>query len=196
MLRYVGEGLPVEYHFVAEQVKMGLIKGVLLGLSDIPNYVGFTYHFDVYNQFQNNKAKNYVIRNIQVFDNSKGVYTPYEIYVSSGVVNGYSTPQSKNFFPNVDKIDTKNYQRAYINNADFEKVRGLLDERELALIRPDEVYQVDLKGKTYFYMRDIGDGNFIGIDGQKNVYRIMHDPYEIILLTSSLKDSLEKVDLV
>jgi hypothetical protein len=196
LLKYVGKELPSEYSFVAKQVEKGLIKGVLVGLSDIPNYVGFTYHSDVYNQFQDDKAANYIIRNIWVFDNSKGEYTPCEIYVSSGVVNGYSTPKSKNFSPNVDKINIENYQRAYVNNADFEKIRGLIDEEELALIRPDEVYQVDLKGHTYFHIKDIDDGDFIGIDDQKNVYKITHDPYEIVLLTTDLSDSLKNVGLV
>ena len=52
---------------------------------------------------------------------------------------------------------------------------------------------MSLNGKTYYHVQDItdGDGDFIGIDADKNVYEFRHDPFEITLLTEPLETILK-----
>lgn len=46
----------------------------------------------------------------------------------------------------------------------------------------------------YYHIYDLkdGDGDFIGIDEKKNVYKITHDPYEITLLEKTLIELLRE----
>ncbi|WP_162842699.1 hypothetical protein [Mucilaginibacter pineti] len=47
-----------------------------------------------------------------------------------------------------------------------------------------------MDGKVYFHIKDLEDGDFIGIDSDKIIYKITHDPCEIIPLPESLKTVL------
>ncbi|MEY3451193.1 MAG: hypothetical protein RL711_1019, partial [Bacteroidota bacterium] len=50
---------------------------------------------------------------------------------------------------------------------------------------------LDLKGKTYYHLKDIEDGDFLGIDIHKNIYKITHDPFEINLQKNELINVLK-----
>ena len=41
---------------------------------------------------------------------------------------------------------------------------------------PNDIYGIVLKGKSYYHLRDIEEGNFMVIDEEKNVYTITHNP--------------------
>lgn len=78
------------------QIESGLFKRVLLGISDIPNYVGFTYDSSLYKNFYKAKSRNYMITNIKVRDEVSRNYLSTSIYISHGVINGYSIENDKN----------------------------------------------------------------------------------------------------
>lgn len=77
------------------------------------------------------------------------------------------------------------------SNIEFDAIRHLFNEEELSLIDPIDVYEVELEGKIYYHVRELEDGDFIGIDDEKNVYKLTHDPYEITLLNKSLVEVLK-----
>ena len=191
LLKRIGRELSKECGYVLQQVEAGLLRGVLVGLSDIPNYVGFSYNHDVYKRFYNEEGRNFAIKNIQVFNVRENKYTDFDMYISSGMINGYATPKSGKFEPDVEKINVTGFQKVYVGNPEFEKIRNLLDDSDMQLIKPEEVYQINLEGETYFHIKDIGDGDFIGIDMRKNVYKITHDPYGVSMLTTGITDSLK-----
>jgi hypothetical protein len=49
---------------------------------------------------------------------------------------------------------------------------------------------VKLRGSLYYHLRDLEDGDFIGIDADKIIYKITHDPFEIIPLNETLEQLL------
>lgn len=76
-------------------------------------------------------------------------------------------------------------------NIEFDAIKHLLNEEELLLIDPVDVYEVELDGKIYYHVRELEDGDFIGIDDKKNIYKLTHDPYEIMLLNKPLVEVLK-----
>lgn len=171
------------------QIKHHLHKGVIIGLSDIPGYVGLTFYPEVYKKFYDKRGRNFKLSNIYVFDEMSKEFIDYEIYISSGVINGYSIKKSK-YKIDIDKIDVSKFRKIYLDSNDYDYISGILTPEEKEKINPDEVFSVEVNENTYYHLKDIGDGDFIGIDRNKNIYKLTHDPFEVILIKESLIDTL------
>lgn len=183
--------LPDEFHLCITHINEGLFRGVLIGLSDIPGYIGFTYNPEIYEKFQQPDGKNFRLEGITVFDIISNEYLYYTIYFSYGVINGYSITGAKKIKIDIQKIDVSNFKLKYRENIDFDRLKNFLTSEELKLINPNDVYVVSLEDKEYFHLMDIEDGDFYGMDLNKNLYKITHDPYNIEKMDISLSDLME-----
>lgn len=184
------EKLPEQYLFLKEQVENGLIKKVFIGSSVIPNYVGFSYNPLISRKYEDKKGRFFKLSGIFISDFLTGEFVEIEIFISHGLIMGYSIPQKLKIKPDLTKIKVDNFKRTFFDNADFQKISHLLGKKEISLINPSDVYEVILNGKSFFNIKNLEDGNFIGIDLEKHVYVITHDPFEIKLLNKDLTEVL------
>lgn len=189
LLSNITEKLPVEYYPLKQQVKQGLFKGVLVGLSDIPEYVGFTVNSELYKKFYEEKGRNYKLTNIKVYNQSSKNYISCNIYVSYGIINGYSLSEKK---PSIDpdNIIMDDLRIVYLDTAN-EELLQLLTSVEKDLINPSDIYEIVLGGEVYYHLKDLEDGDFIAMNRQKQFFNITHDPFQIIPLQRPLKDILK-----
>jgi hypothetical protein len=183
--------LPNDYKHYLVQIENGLLRGVLEGMSDIPNYVGFTYNSSVYNKFYKPKEKNFKLFNIKVMDNTSKSFIKITLYFSYGLINGYSidTYISK-IKLNPDDIDITSISKSYIGDNDFKSISNFLSPKEKAMINQNDVYLITLNGKDYYHLKELEDGDFIGIDLNNNLYKITQDPFEINLVERYKLESL------
>ncbi len=186
LLRNTIRLLPLEYRHLEQQIDEGLFKGVLIGLSDLPGYVGFKYNPKILKKFDDKKDRLYTLTGIKVLDAKSKKYLPYTVYVSTGTITGYSITGAEKFIIDVNSIDVTEFKKKYPINVDYQKIEPLLTIKEKKAINPDDVYEVILDNKTYFHIKDLEDGDFIGMDFEKNIYEITHDPYEIKLMKCNL----------
>lgn len=190
LLTKVFDQLPDDFKLYKEQIKNGLFRGVITGMGDIPNYVAFTYNPEILKKYDDEHGRNYVLKGIRVFDSISKEYVTLNVYMSYGTINGYATPNRKKITPDLEKVDISKFSLEVLDNKDFEKVKNLFSESELKIINPSDVYEVELEGKKYYHLKGLEDGDFIGIDTEKRVYKFTHDPYEIKLLGVDLKSVL------
>lgn len=104
---------------------------------------------------------------------------------------GLSSPTVKTLIPDLNSIKVENLNVEYLGEDEFLEIKHLFNADELQLINPSEVYEVELDGKLYYHLKDIGDGDFIGIDKEKRIFRITHDPYKVLQLDSDLNNVLK-----
>ncbi|WP_342328426.1 hypothetical protein [Pedobacter sp. FW305-3-2-15-E-R2A2] len=163
------------------QVESGLLKGVMVGMGDIPNYVGFTYNSFFYNKFYEPIAENYKLSNISVKNGYSGKLLSASVYVAFGMINGYSVDSevSKYKFENLE-IDTSSIKKIFIGAGSNSKITSFLTEKERKFINDDDIYATTIENKDYYHLKELEDGDFIGIDENNIVYRITHDPLEIL----------------
>ena len=62
----------------------------------------------------------------------------------------------------------------------------MFNHEEISLLNTSDIYKIELNGKIYYHLKDLEDGDFIGIDTQKNIYLITHDPFKIALQDNDL----------
>jgi len=188
LLQNIITKLPVPYFNLINQIKDGLFKGVIIGASDIPGFIAFTFNSTILKKYDRENESDFKLCNIQVYDKKTLNFVPCEIYVSSGTISGYSLFGNK--IDNIDtsKIDTSNFKKALFDNPDYQKIENLLNEKEKIILNPSNVYSVFINNKEYFHIKDLEDGDFIGIDIYKNIYKITHNPLNIELLDETIGD--------
>ncbi|MGM9475193.1 hypothetical protein ACS5PU_02140 [Pedobacter sp. GSP4] len=182
--------LPQDFKMYIGHIALGLLKGVSIGNAAIPGYVGFTRDADIYNAVHDPKGRDFEVYGIRVFDLMSRTYLEFSIFFSFGTVDGYSINKPGKFELDVKQIDVKNRKMRFRDNIDFDRVKKVLLPEELELVNPNDIYAVHLDNKEYFHVMEIADGDFYGVDLDKNLYKITHDPYKIEKLDLELQDIL------
>ncbi|MGB5013161.1 MAG: hypothetical protein WBO68_03950, partial [Pyrinomonadaceae bacterium] len=103
------------------------------------------------------------------------------IYMCHGLICGYAFETNPKFQPNIETIDVSNLRIEFLDTP-TRQLKALIPRDLQELINWADVYDVELNGKIYYHLKDIGDGDFIGIDERRNIYEIRHDPFEIVPL--------------
>jgi hypothetical protein len=180
--------LPEEFGIFVEQINLGLFNGVSLGNAVIPGYVGLTHDANVYNSVYDEDGRDFEMYGMQVYDTISRTYLEYSIFFSFGTIDGYALKGQKKINVDKEKVDVSSVKLRYADNIDFNRLEDIVTQEELKLINPANVYIVTLANKEYFHLMDIEDGDFYGIDLNKNLYKITHDPYNIEKMDISLLD--------
>lgn len=163
---------------------------MLVDVSDITGYVAFTFNHDVLKKYDKEGDKDYKLTNIKVYDNKSSGSLPYEIYISSGTISGYSLGGSKKRDIDLSKIDVSSFKKELVGESDYNRIVNLLNDEEKTVVSPSEVYSVFVGDEEYFHLKDLGDGDFIGMDAKKIIYKITHDPMEVNRVDKTLKEIL------
>ena len=192
LLLKIFEKLPDEFEHFRRQLAEGLITKALFSDSPVPNTLDFSYDVKLLNKYEIKEERCFYLKGIEVFDSNINDWSEIIIECGYGILMGYSTPKSEHFTPDTTRVRFNNLRKEYLDGGALKVMKEFLDESEMALINPSEFYEVPLQGRNYFHVSDLEDGDFIGIDRDKNVYRITHDPFEIKLLDGNIQANLSK----
>lgn len=178
------------YRQYVEQIKEGIIEGVRLN-DKIPDYTGFRLNVKLLNKYERRSQIPYTLSNILVFNEITKQVEHLKIHLGFGLVLGYEVTNS-NFIPNLDKIDIKEMKILNEKNLEFDEIKDLFTNEEVRYINTSEVYLVELDGNKYYHLFDLEDGDFVGIDANKQIFEITHDPFLIKKLDVDLIDVLKR----
>lgn len=182
-----------EFVHYKEQIQAGLLKRVRLSNNFVPNEVNFSYNPTIAEKFRERNGRHFCIQGIRVFDKKKREWSEIILYFSHGLIISYSTPQNDNFAPDISKVLIISLRKVYLDTSPYNIIKKLFNEFEQKLINPADFYEIEIKGKVYYHIKDIGDGDFIGVDEQKKIYKITHDPFEIKLQTDNLSNLIQNL---
>ncbi len=182
------------FDHINKQLDEGIIIGSGLLREPLPNYIKFSLNVELLNKYEEKLRPTFRIMGIIVFDSKSAVTTEIQIEIWHGILVGFEPQISKLESPDLETINTSGYWIEYLENAEFDLIKKLLTEEEIKLINPSEVYEVELEGKSYYHIAELENSDFIGMDLDKKIYKITHDPYEIVELEESLKEILENLD--
>lgn len=192
LLRNLFSQLPFDASHFIHQIDDGLLKNRLLDNEVWKNYVGFSYQPGISKKYENRKASAYLLKGIKVYDKLSGIFIDFWVFAAGDLLCGYSTPTHAHFDLDPDRIEVGTLLKQTFGDDEFKSIARIFTKEEKKLINPSEVYEVVLDGKSFYHLMDIGDGDFIAVDIDKNVYQITHDPYEITLLAEGLVDVLSR----
>jgi len=187
--------LPSErYGIYVKQIREGLLKYKGYSKVDHPsfrNYVTFTYEGKISVEFQDWNGRFWRVRNISVENRDHSTRTNVSLFFSHGLICGYAFEASRDFTPDPGSIDVSKVSREFFDSPD-PIMKTLIPSRDQHLINWSDVYEVEFDGITYYHLRDLGDGDFIGIDGNGLFFEIRHDPLEVRGLEGTISEILSR----
>jgi hypothetical protein len=183
--------LPKRFQYISNQLSEGIVIGVKK--NEKPKLAfGFSLDIDLLNKYEDKKGSYFAIKRVFVNDLNSKEPVELQIKIGYGILLSYMPMNVREFAPSLEDINVDNHIVEYYENNDFQFIKKVLTEEELGLLNPNDIYLLDIEGKKYYHLFDIADGDFIGIDINKKVYRITHDPFEIIRLDQTLVDALKE----
>lgn len=111
------------------------------------------------------------------------------IYFDHGLLCGYAFDAGSDFVPDPSSVDVSASDFQLLERAGSQ-VTKLILSKDQEYINWSDVFEVELNGKTYYHLKGIGDGDFIGIDDTKQLYEIRHDPLEVKPLHGTVAEVL------
>lgn len=157
-------------------IKNQLNDGIVEGVKREKNYTKIILNLKILNKYEDKLLEPYLIKGIKIFDKRSGRYIGIEIEIVYGLLFAYST-SVQNIEFDLNKIDVGNFFKQTFANIEFSVAKSLLQKRDLALVNPSDVYEVIIDGTLYYHLFDIQDGDFVGVDLNKNLFKISHDPF-------------------
>jgi hypothetical protein len=174
-----------EYSNFEKQISEGIIESVRFN-KDITDFISFKLNVVLLNKFEIKKEQLFTLKGIQVYDKTSCQYKHLKFEIGYGLILGYSVSEILNFNPDINKIKIHSAYKIFVENDDFKNIQFLFNHEELNLLNASDVYKIELNGKIYYHLKDLEDGDFIGIDRQRNIYLITHDPFKITLQNNDL----------
>lgn len=189
LLRGALTRLSIEYSKFISQIDDGLLRNVLTTHGS--GYISFGFNPQLLKKYEKRKERDFKVTNIKVYDSKTCDYLSYSIYMSSGMIAGYALGAGKKHKVDINTIDVSNFRKEFFENSDYKRIALVLDKQEKELINPADIYAVSITDKEYFHIKDLEDGDFIALDVNKVVYKVTHDPLEVIKLEKSIVDILK-----
>lgn len=168
-------------------MQSGIIISSFKTDTPFPNYVKFKHDSETLSRYEDEKGRYFSISGITIFDRETNHPVKLSINIGFGILLGYSTDVKTFTSPAMETINIEYFKVEYHDENSANEVRSLLGEEYSKYINPSEVYEVFIKGEKYFHLKEIGDGDFIGVNRDGILYNVSHDPISITEVEEGLK---------
>jgi len=188
--RQVFRQLPAEFEFLSNGLEKGLYKRYAVNATMKGGH--YSISFDP-KQSDKSMKKGLHFDLEHIIIRQDGQAFPLHINVYEGLWIGFEFQKSISDFTNF-QIDVslmkKREGRDVTDKKTAKLVSGLLSEHlDLNNLSP-----IKIENKTYYQIKDLGDGNYLAIDEQRQVFGLIHDPYKIELIHTSVAQFVADVN--
>lgn len=192
LLNNIVKRLPIKYSFLLDQVQKDFI------LDSVPNDFlkgGWKRIILDQNLFDSHKVKdiNYQLLGIRVYDLKDSQYKEVALDLYEGVLIGYKIPAGQFDVDNVDLSDVREAQVFSARDEDL-KYKVFLTEKKSKQLDLENGFEIDLSDRSYFVIKDLGDGNYLAIDDAGKVYGLFHDPFLVEVIDEDVGEFIKRVN--
>lgn len=187
-----------DFEEYVHQLKSNQIKSFDLQNNGILNFVAIKYYPNFFKEFEKKNADVFKVLNIQVVANLPASPLKVNLYFGYAILLGYSIENlevSSEF--DIIMIDISNIKiEKFSKNEDIKSIIKLLSKEELKYLSENDIYLVTIHNQAIYHLVDIEDGDFIGIDVENKIYKVSHDPYEMVhLVRQNLINILKEINI-
>ena len=181
-LRAVVIRLPEKYSYLKEQVSTDFI------LDKEPNELGekgtftLTLNAELEAKYSNSSFPNlFIIKDIGVWNKRKESNEFIELHILEGMLAGFRVI-AKYSDLDINKIDISHIKEKQFKNEDKEALKniiGKVDSEILSIINIESTFKIEIPEGEFYTIKELGDGNYLGMNKNGVVYGLIHDPYEV-----------------
>ena len=188
-LNSVITSLPSKYEYLKQQTNDEFILGKKSNpLGDSDTYT-LSLNADLENKYSNKYLPRYfILKNIKIANKMNMSVINIELDILEGMLAGYRAPTDYNNL-DLNNIDTTCvYEKHFVDDERNELmcILGQIDSATEAALDLQETFLIELDTGSYYVIKNLGDGNYLSVNEQGNVYEMIHDPYSIDLLYTDL----------
>ncbi|MCG8709818.1 hypothetical protein JHU04_003084 [Brenneria sp. 4F2] len=157
------EKMPGEYIHYFRQVQEGVIRRILTGPGETPNYITIIYNTKFSSAYERKNETGFSIYGVTVFDKKSGKDVSLVFYFHSGLVAGINADlniKKCSFDINTLKIDFCKIK----NDLSSEKIEKYLAELGILTFNASEVHEILVGEELMIYLRDLEDGDFLAVN--------------------------------
>ncbi|QNF35459.1 hypothetical protein HUW51_23125 [Adhaeribacter swui] len=179
--------LPIKYEFLLQGLHKGLYKSYFINYAMPKN--NYAIGFDPSQSDKEViKGLRFKLNNIQIIENERPL--KFDLIVFDGLWSGFEF--EKNILHLKDhQIDTSKLEEIKILNNELSSLIGDLKSDKLDLY---DLSDIEVDNKEFYQIKDLEDGNYLCIDRSGKVYGLFHDPFEVELISSSLRKFVGEVN--
>ncbi|SDM14625.1 hypothetical protein [Chryseobacterium taihuense] len=182
--------LPEKYSFLTEQINTDFVLGLEKSKINHNRY-SLLLNANLQSRYENKKLPSYyIIEGLLIWENKIKNYTPVNISISKGLIISIEllSVSFKNF--DFTKIDLSKLTEKHFKNDNDKKalinIIGKLSTEKLSYFDIDDTFKIEIPEGDFYTIKDLGDGNYLAVNEEGEVYELIHDPYCIKKIADSI----------
>lgn len=183
-------------HNTLESLKLieALEKGLILSIKEPQITKKYSFFklgcdMDLVNEYQDINLGQYSISGVKIFDKITNSLKGLEIIIFNGIIMGITfSDKTIDFDIDSSRIDLSLIfkKESDENISIIKELQKVLTLEECALLNNKDLYKITIENNLFYHLRDLEDGNFIGIDSLGKIYMFCHNPFEIKKIEKSI----------
>lgn len=188
-LQKVVEVLPTKYQYLKPQVTEDFM------LNKKPNEIGekgdycLVLDANLEKKFTNEDLPRFfILKGVEVWNKKLNEYETVELHIIQGVIFGFKLV-AKSQDLDLSDIQIKNISEKHFENKDVNELKEILGDFSNEVknqIDIEDSFKIEIPEGIFFTIKNIGDGNYLAINKLREVYALIHDPYQISLIHKDL----------
>lgn len=178
------------------QIKKAISLSKIYGINFIKKpegiYLSLGYSPEDFEIINKNHKTCFDLLGISVFNKKKNSYQPIKLYYQSDGLTKIEVENPEYFHKTFDlnKIQVNSLEIIHLNieNPDkeiAEKALKSLTKEQIDFLELDFTFEIEIKGKLFYTILDMEDGNYIAVDKKGRVFRLNHDHDERVKLIAN-----------
>jgi hypothetical protein len=183
------EQLPEKYHYLLDQVNEDFLLQKKENALGPKGAFTFVLNADLEPKFKKTiSPKLLVLEGIKIWNKQNSIYENMQLHVLEGMLAGfYLLGPFKNYDP--QKIEISKLTEKTFNNQAREIVEKVfakanLEADCLKALDLSDAFEIDISHGIFFTIKNMGDGNYLGINAEGEVFALIHDPYKVVKIFS------------
>ncbi|MCL1666587.1 hypothetical protein M2T82_00775 [Elizabethkingia ursingii] len=184
--------LPTRYHYLINQLNNDFL------ISFKPNDLNFKDWYSVQlnakleESYGNPNLGYFQLQNILVFNRSSKKKEKIILSFLEGMFIGFFLEDIK--FENyvLSQYDTSNLIEKHFKNDNAKeellKIIRKVDKQKESQFDLEDTFKIELPEGDFYTIKNLGDGNYLAVDNQGVVYKLLHDPYSVTKKADSIND--------
>ncbi|MES2512662.1 MAG: hypothetical protein V4580_00905 [Bacteroidota bacterium] len=191
-LRKVCDGLKYNYVYLLPQISSDFIIGKKInGYGDKGAYTLILNQL-LEEKFRNKGSPLFIIKNINIIDSKNEKYV-LEFHVFEGILVGYycSIELDELIVNSVTILNI--YEKHFINHDKNRllKMVSNVGEKQVKQMDLENSFCISIENKNYYTIKSIGNGDYLTVDDNLDLFSLHHDPFEI----KKISETLHNIDL-
>lgn len=164
-----------QYEKYYDQINADIWDSVRIERTEGQTRVSFTFSPKA-SRFEDRRCPVFALKNIKVFETISNKEVAMDLYIVGDLVSFYVILSDlKKFAFNPNEVDINDCYRDDFDDSELGKVESLLKMKLRDVLNSEDIYIVTVLGKEIYHLKDLEDGDFLGVDLNGRLLKVTHD---------------------